>query len=197
MLYAISHKQKGITIFLAVVVIAVSLAAVLSVATIFLRELRLSEDIQGSLIAIMAADAGVEMMLYDKWANDLTCGIAEVSQTPMLEMRATDSSSDDLRYKLEVSPGNNIFGEAGDLTYEQGLADAGTGCHATPSPTGCWQGRDGTVANSYKSGTIANFAFSQNLSCGTIYYWRSSAIDPLGSNTYSGPSGSASFQVAC
>lgn len=66
-------SERGVALFLALAVISLTLAAVLATAAIFLREFRIAQDIRFSSIAIIAADAGIEAMLYDEWRDDAYC----------------------------------------------------------------------------------------------------------------------------
>lgn len=67
-------SSKGITLLITLVILSALIAAVTGVATIFVRELRISSFVDDSVIAIMAADAGIEKKLYDtrKLAGDPT-----------------------------------------------------------------------------------------------------------------------------
>ncbi len=98
------------------------------------------------------------------------------SLTPQLKTTATDSDSDYIRYKLELC--SNVGMTAGCHTYDQ-----------TQSQTG-WSGQDAETSTAYASGTQATFTVpSGTLSANSTYYWRTYAIDPGGTNTWSGTQG--------
>lgn len=58
----------------------------------------------------------------------------------------------------------------------------------TSSQTG-WSGQDAETGTAYASGTQATYTVQSSLSTNTTYYWRSYAIDPGGSNTWSATQG--------
>lgn len=58
-------KEKGVALLITLIIIATLVASTTGVASIFLREIRLSGIIDDSIAAIMAADAGMEKKLYD------------------------------------------------------------------------------------------------------------------------------------
>lgn len=56
--------NRGITLLITLVILSALIAAVTGVASIFVREIGISGFVDDSVIAIMAADAGIEKMLY-------------------------------------------------------------------------------------------------------------------------------------
>lgn len=58
-------NNQGITLLITLVILSALIAAVTGVASIFIREIRISGAVDDSVIAIMAADAGIEKKLYD------------------------------------------------------------------------------------------------------------------------------------
>lgn len=90
--------------------------------------------------------------------------------TPTFQTTATDDDSDYIRYRIEVC--ENVGMTVGCQTYDQ-----------TSSQTG-WSGQNAQTSTAYTSGTQATYTVQTPLSAGTTYYWRSSAIDPAGTNTW-------------
>ena len=112
-----------------------------------------------------------------------------VSASPRFELRTTDADGDYLKYKIEVCSTSNC--SAVVRTIDQ-----------TSSQTG-WAGQSQQSNTAYTGAVlIGNSAiaihFYQNpaLLPNTQYWWRGYAIDPGGSNTFSGPSSIATFTTA-
>lgn len=101
------------------------------------------------------------------------------SLTPALKTTTTDTSNDYLRYKIELC--TNVGMTTGCQTFDQ-----------TSSQTG-WSGQNTQTSTAYTSGTQATYTIQSALSAGTPYYWRSYAIDPGGTNTWSGTQTPRSF----
>ena len=100
-------------------------------------------------------------------------GATDQSVTPVFQMTATDPNSDKLQYKV------TIYSNAGCSSVVQTNDQSS-------SQTG-WSGQNTTcVAGSdcYTSGTQGTFTTQSALSNSTTYYWRASAKDPLGTNTF-------------
>ncbi|TXH02006.1 MAG: hypothetical protein E6P95_00755 [Candidatus Moraniibacteriota bacterium] len=93
------------------------------------------------------------------------------SLTPALLTTTTDTSSDYLRYKIELC--TNVGMTTGCQTFDQ-----------TSSQTG-WSGQNTQTSTAYTSGTQATYTIQSALTANTTYYWRSYAIDPAGTNTWS------------
>lgn len=89
---------------------------------------------------------------------------------------ATDSDSDYLRYKIELC--ENVGMSTNCQTFDQ-----------TVSQTG-WSGQNTQTSTAYTSGTQAAYTLQSTLSNNFTYYWRSYAIDPGGTNTWSSTQGS-------
>ncbi len=94
-----------------------------------------------------------------------------VSATPDLLTTATDTESDYLRYKIELC--TDLAMTTDCQTFDQ-----------TGSQTG-WTGQNTQTSTAYTSGTQGTYSVQTPLSYATTYYWRSYAIDPGGSNTFS------------
>ena len=90
---------------------------------------------------------------------------------PALKTTATDAQSDYLRYKIELC--TNLAMTQNCQTFDQ-----------TASQTG-WSGQNTQGGTAYTSGTQATYTLQSALSAATTYYWRSYAIDPGGTNTWS------------
>jgi len=114
--------------------------------------------------------------------NSPSNGASNQSVTPDLKATAIDpdSPADYLRYKIQLDKVDTF--DSGDLqTFDQ-----------TSSQTG-WSGQDAESGTAYASGTQATYTIQSALDAGTTYYWRSYAIDPGGTNTWSSASNTFSF----
>ena len=61
----ILKNKKGIVLLITIIILGALLAAALGVASVFIKETQISALVDDSLIAILAADAGLEKMLYN------------------------------------------------------------------------------------------------------------------------------------
>ena len=84
---------------------------------------------------------------------------------------STDSDSDYIRYKIELCENETMTTNC--QTYDQTATQVG------------WTGQDVQSGTAYASGTQATYTVHVALGSETTYYWRSYAIDPAGSNTWS------------
>lgn len=57
--------QRGIALLLTVTILAIVMLIAVSIAAVIATQLRLSSDINSSVIAIYAADSGIEWVLYN------------------------------------------------------------------------------------------------------------------------------------
>lgn len=74
--------KKGIALILITIIVALSMAIVLSAAGIFIAELVASQNIDRSTVAFYVADAGIEGELYaDRIMNPRTGGSGTVQST--------------------------------------------------------------------------------------------------------------------
>lgn len=96
---------------------------------------------------------------------------ADLHFSPDLITTATDNDNDALQYKIELC--TNEAMTTGCQTFDQ-----------TSSQTG-WSGQTESGGTMYTSGSSATYSIQTPLAEGTTYYWRSYAIDPDGSNTWS------------
>lgn len=62
--------QKGITIYLAMLVMSSALATALFVSSVFVREFRIARDVADSARAVYVADSAMEYALYTRRATD-------------------------------------------------------------------------------------------------------------------------------
>lgn len=98
-------------------------------------------------------------------------GTSGVSLTPTFKTVTTDANNDNLQYEIKVCT-------------DSGMS---TGCSTFTAANAGWSGADvGTT--SYSSGATATYIVpvGNPLAEGTTYYWKTRAIDPAGSNTWSG-----------
>ncbi len=110
-------------------------------------------------------------------------GATAVSQNPLFQLRTTDADSDYLEYKVLVYASDC---SSGVQTFDQTVSQAGWALQNQNSGTAY------TGAATITSSTIANFGLV-GLSANTTYCWKAAAIDPGGSNTFSGFSGTQLF----
>ncbi len=83
----------------------------------------------------------------------------------------TDSDSDYLRYKIQLC--TNVGMTANCQTFDQTSSQVG------------WSGQNSQTDTAYTSTTQATYTIQTDLEPNTTYYWRSYAIDPAGTNTWS------------
>jgi hypothetical protein len=107
---------------------------------------------------------------------------ALTSTTPDLKLTATDTDSDNLKYKIELDTVDTF--DSGSLqTFNQ-----------TSSQTG-WSGQDAETGTAYASGTQATYTIQSALTKGQTYYWRGYAVDENGSAVWSTYSSTGNFDV--
>ncbi len=100
---------------------------------------------------------------------------------PVIQLAATDSDSDYLRYKIQIATDTGFTTNL--QTFDQ-----------TVSQTG-WSGQNASSSTAYSSGTTASYTIQSVLSTGATYYVRAYAKDPVGSDTWSSASTTTSFTV--
>ncbi len=100
-----------------------------------------------------------------------TNGATDQDYLVTLKTTATDNNSDNLKYKIELC--SDLAMTSNCQTFDQ-----------TSSQTG-WSGQNADTNTTYTSGTQASYTVQSVLDVSTTYYWRSYAIDPTGSNTWS------------
>jgi hypothetical protein len=113
-------------------------------------------------------------------------GATGVSTTPQFQLRTTDADNDYLRYKIDVCSVPDCSSIV--RTIDETLSQTG------------WSGQDQQAGTAYTgnsiitSSTMATYAYqAPALSPNTQYWWRAYAIDPGGTNTFSGASGIQDF----
>ena len=67
------NMNKGVSLYLAVVIMAILLAIVLGVSAILVSQIKIIRGVENSVIAFYAADTGIEDILYPNRANP-DCG---------------------------------------------------------------------------------------------------------------------------
>jgi hypothetical protein len=100
-------------------------------------------------------------------------GAVAMSRTPTLQTTSSDAIADYLQYKIQICKNAGMTLSCSTYTQPTSLPQAG------------WSGQDASSGSAYASGTQAKFTIPTQLDPNTTYYWRSYAIDPAGSNTYS------------
>ena len=60
------YSQKGLSLYLVIVIMTILLAVVLGLSAILLRQLKTVKGMEDSVIAFYAADTGIEKVLLDR-----------------------------------------------------------------------------------------------------------------------------------
>ncbi|MBM3283919.1 hypothetical protein FJY90_06805 [Candidatus Gottesmanbacteria bacterium] len=63
-------QEKGVALFLAVLIMSVILAIGLGISGILIQQIKISENIGDSVVAFYAADAGIEQQIYDLYKEE-------------------------------------------------------------------------------------------------------------------------------
>ena len=95
----------------------------------------------------------------------------QILNSPVFKTTASDPNSDYVRYKIQIATDIGITQNV--QTFDE-----------TSSQTG-WSGQNTQGNTAYTSGSQATYTLQTTLSGNTIYYWRSYAIDPGGTNAWS------------
>ena len=93
-------------------------------------------------------------------------------------LSAIDADSDYLLYQITLC--KDMAMSIGCTTFDQTSTQIG------------WSGQDAGIGNTsaFASGTLATYSIQTTLALNSTYYWKSAAIDPLGTNTW-GPTQSS------
>lgn len=62
--------QKGISLYLAVIIMAILLSVALGITTILLGQMRVTRGMEESTMAFFAADSGIEKVMYSIYNNN-------------------------------------------------------------------------------------------------------------------------------
>jgi len=81
--------QKGISLYLSIIIMVILLAIVLGISGILLGQLKMMKGIENSVIAFYAADTGIEKVLMDR-------------SNPNTEIGHYDGSVGDATYEVKV-----------------------------------------------------------------------------------------------
>jgi len=133
--------QKGVSIFIVIVVMTILLGIALGLNAISVRQLRNLRDIGNSVIALYAADAGIERILrVDICISDPV----EATRRDCIQTAIDDSGFIDADCEGEPITGEQLCREhainavdatdrvlGNSATYELGITAAGGGCAAT------------------------------------------------------------------
>ena len=65
-LFQIKNSQKGVILFLAIVIMAILLSIGLGISTILMSQIAITRSIGNSVIAFYAADTGIERVLLNR-----------------------------------------------------------------------------------------------------------------------------------
>lgn len=63
-------QEKGVALFLAVLIMSVILAIGLGIGGILIQQIKISGNIGDSVVAYYAADSGIEQQIYDLYKNE-------------------------------------------------------------------------------------------------------------------------------
>lgn len=99
-------KQKGFSILLTILIMAALLVVAVSVSRLSVGEMKLSRDIEKSLIAYYAADAGIEAAIY--YERSVLGGIGGTEDNPITEEDAMNVGALDISDICLDYPENNI-----------------------------------------------------------------------------------------
>ena len=69
--------QKGVAIYLAIIIMSVLLTISLGIATITINQIKISRGIEDSVVAFYAADSGIERILYDANCKSGCLGLSD------------------------------------------------------------------------------------------------------------------------
>lgn len=67
---SINLKPKGISLYIAVIIMAVLLAVALGITTILLGQMKMIKGMEESAVAFFAADTGIEKAMYSIYQSD-------------------------------------------------------------------------------------------------------------------------------
>lgn len=91
-------KQKGASILLTILIMAALLVIAVGISRLSIGEIKLSQDIEKSLTAYYAADAGVEAALYEERSNASYLGV-----NPFTLNGCLDEPSNNICYNVQVT----------------------------------------------------------------------------------------------
>jgi hypothetical protein len=112
-------------------------------------------------------------------------GTYDVSTLPTFQVTATDADADNVQYKIVLYTDASCT--ATSTTYDESSSQSG------------WSGQNATSNSSndsYTSGSQGAYTVQVALSAATTYYWKASAIDPLGTNTFGTTGSCKSFTTS-
>lgn len=61
-----NYNKKGISVYLALMIISIILSSALGISVIFVSQLRIMEEMGRSVVAFYASDAGIEKILLNR-----------------------------------------------------------------------------------------------------------------------------------
>jgi hypothetical protein len=73
---SIKKKQRGVSVYLALMIMIILLAIGLGISTIIVSQMKMIKGMEDSVVALYAADSGVEKVLYDDKICRLLSGCA-------------------------------------------------------------------------------------------------------------------------
>ena len=100
-------QEKGVALFLVVLIMSVILAIGLGISGILIQQIKISENIGDSVVALYAADSGVEQQIYDLYKleshNSAYSDVMTNSASYSVSVKCSESNAD-------CQPGGELFG---------------------------------------------------------------------------------------
>ena len=118
---SINKRQSGVSLFLAVITMTVFLAIVLGLSTIFLGQTRMFREMGYSVIALYAADAGIEKVLTQRnnplSLNDYSATLANGSEYTLSVLSSGESGCSAPNYCIKSIGKYKGVQRAIEITY--------------------------------------------------------------------------------
>ena len=108
-----AHREAGVAFTITLAILSLVMVSALAIASIFIRELQFSQDIQKSTVGFYAGDTGIEKALYHHRIEFICLDDKsgrmpdqEIFEGTALEFRmeTIDSEDDDVQYQIQISP---------------------------------------------------------------------------------------------
>ena len=105
------NKEKGVTLYLSVVIMSIMMSIVLGISTIVFYQIKIVKGLGDSVVSFYAADTGIERILYDDKVYRDTHGVGIPAGT------STTALSNGASYLLDFDDGAINIKSIG--TYKQ------------------------------------------------------------------------------
>lgn len=94
-----NQNQKGVSLYLTIVILSVLTAALLALITISISQIKIIWTLSDSVVAFYAADTGIEEMLMERESPDLSySGYLDLNEN------GQQDETEDSFYEVTVSP---------------------------------------------------------------------------------------------